>query len=320
MFVNPSINKTELHEIMNHEQEHIRQKHWIDLLMFETLRTIQWFNPAVWLYGQKIRQNHEYLADKYALKLSVSPGIYHATLLNQVFGGSVISLTNSFNYSFNKKRFKMMNHKFQSPLRKFKLLLILPIVAGIFYAFSTPRYVTSSNVENGKENEQLASTKLGNISFNGNTVYTTKHLRKVLGIEKGDVFLKEQIEKNVYGKVSDLYLNNGYLFLNIEMKDTVIVKGVTDVTLSIHEGKQWKVRKVEIKGNEKVPTSEIQKYISIQSDELFSKAKLMQSYHNLNSTGKFITEKIIPEVLPDLSTQSFTYGSVDIVFNVKEKE
>lgn len=140
VFVNPSIDETETNEIVNHEQEHIRQQHWMDLLLFEILRTMHWFNPISWLYGRLIRQNHEYLADEQALQRSSNPAIYRAALLNQMFGGPVISLANSFNYSLNKKRFNMMKQKIYSPIRKLKLLLVLPLIAGVFYAFATPEY------------------------------------------------------------------------------------------------------------------------------------------------------------------------------------
>ena len=140
VFVNPSIDETETNEIVNHELEHIRQQHWIDLLLFEILRTMQWFNPATWLYGHLIRQNHEYLADERALQRSSNPAIYRAALLNQLFGGPVISLANSFNYSLNKKRFNMMKQTISSPLRKLKLLVVLPLIAGVFYAFAAPEY------------------------------------------------------------------------------------------------------------------------------------------------------------------------------------
>ena len=140
VFVNPSIDEIETNEIVNHELEHIRQQHWIDLLLFEILRTVQWFNPAIWLYGHLIRQNHEYLADERALQRSSNPAIYRAALLNQMFGGPVISLANSFNYSLNKKRFNMMKQTISSPIRKLKLLLILPLIAGVFYAFAAPEY------------------------------------------------------------------------------------------------------------------------------------------------------------------------------------
>lgn len=140
VFVNPSIDDTETNEIVHHEREHIRQRHWIDLLLFEMLCILQWFNPLVWLYGRFIRQNHEYLADEKALQRSENPARYRAALLNQMFGGPVIQLANSFNYSLNKKRFTMMKQTISSPIRKLRLLMILPLIAGVFYAFATPEY------------------------------------------------------------------------------------------------------------------------------------------------------------------------------------
>ncbi len=158
VFVNPSIDEIETNEIVNHELEHIRQQHWIDLLLFEILRTIQWFNPAIWLYGHLIRQNHEYLADERALQRSQNPAIYRAALLNQMFGGTVISLTNSFNYSLNKKRFNMMKQIINSPIRKLKLLVVLPMIAGVFYAFATPEYkfVGAENREASQQGKTIS--------------------------------------------------------------------------------------------------------------------------------------------------------------------
>ncbi|MFY9152797.1 MAG: TonB family protein [Prolixibacteraceae bacterium] len=155
VFVNPSTDEIETREIVNHEQEHIRQKHWIDLLFFEILRAMQWFNPVIWLYGRLIRQNHEYLADEFALQRSSNPAVYRAALLNQMFGGPVISLANSFNYSLNKKRFNMMKHTIKSPFRKLKLLIVLPLIAVVFYAFAAPEYQfvqteNSMNIQEGK--------------------------------------------------------------------------------------------------------------------------------------------------------------------------
>jgi len=140
VFVNPSITDFEIKEIMNHELVHIRQKHWFDLLLVELLCMMQWFNPLVWIYVRFIRQNHEYLADEVALQRTSDPAIYRAVLLNQIVGAPVFSLTNSFNYSLNKKRFNMMKDIISSPYRKMKILLILPVFAIVLYAFAKPDY------------------------------------------------------------------------------------------------------------------------------------------------------------------------------------
>src|SRR5664280_1809865 len=140
IFINPSVSENEAEEIMNHEIVHVRQKHWFDLLLVEILRLIQWVNPFAWIYTRFIRLNHEYLADQAALQRTASPANYRAALLNQLFDSPVISLSNSFNYSLNKKRFDMMKKIITSPYRKLKVLLVLPIFAIVFYAFATPEY------------------------------------------------------------------------------------------------------------------------------------------------------------------------------------
>lgn len=151
--VNPSLTDTETREIMNHEMVHVRQRHWLDLLLTGMLCTLQWFNPVVWIYARFIRQNHEYLADEEALRTTADPALYRAALLNQIAGTPVIDLGNSFNYSLSKKRFYMMKNNVTSPARKFRLLLILPVSLMILYAFAEPEYriVTSDEVSYGTQ-------------------------------------------------------------------------------------------------------------------------------------------------------------------------
>lgn len=148
IFINPSVNKTEMEEILNHELVHVRQNHWFDLLIIELLRLLQWANPFVWIYTGFIRLNHEYLADQTALQRTTDPAIYKAALLNQLFRSQVISLTNSFNYSVNKNRFEMMKNIITSPYRKLKVLLVLPVFAVVFYSFAKPEYHYASSTGN----------------------------------------------------------------------------------------------------------------------------------------------------------------------------
>jgi TonB family protein len=159
VFINNSIPDIEKEEIINHELVHIRQHHWIDLFLAELLCIIQWFNPFAWIYMRQVRQNHEYLADNEALMRTSNPAIYRATLINQMYGSPIINLGNSFNYSLNKKRFTMMKKISGSPIRKMKILLILPVVAIIMYSFAKPEYrykadlITPVNTSSGIKQE-----------------------------------------------------------------------------------------------------------------------------------------------------------------------
>lgn len=144
VIINPSAEGEYLNEIIKHELVHIRQKHWIDLVLSEIIRIVQWFNPFAWIYISLIKENHEYLADAGALKHSPDPSVYKTALLNQIFRAPVLSASNSFSYSLNKKRFEMMKMIVTSPCRKLKTFLILPVIAAILYAFSEPVYVESA--------------------------------------------------------------------------------------------------------------------------------------------------------------------------------
>jgi TonB family protein len=140
VFVNPSVSDVETREIVNHEMVHIRQRHWADLIFAELLCIFQWFNPLTWLYVHLIRQNHEYLADEEALQRTSDPSVYRATLLNQIAGFQIFSLSNPFSYSLTKRRFNMMKNIISSPYRKLKVLFIIPVMAAILVAFAKPQY------------------------------------------------------------------------------------------------------------------------------------------------------------------------------------
>ena len=143
VFINPSVSEREAREILNHELVHLKQKHWFDLLLVEMMSLIQWMNPFVWIYSALVRQNHENLADEEALQSTSDPAGYRAALLNQVFNTRLISLSNSFNFSFYTNRFEMMKKKTYSPYRKLKLLLVLPVAAVLLFAFASPRYINA---------------------------------------------------------------------------------------------------------------------------------------------------------------------------------
>lgn len=140
VFIDSSIEDPEAEEIMNHEMVHVKQKHWMDLILVESIRIIQWINPFAWIYPVLVKQNHEFLADEEALRLTSNPANYRAAVLNQLFNTRIVRLSNSFSGSFSKKRFDMMKNIRTSPLRKLKIFIVLPVIALIFYAFAEPVY------------------------------------------------------------------------------------------------------------------------------------------------------------------------------------
>lgn len=304
VFVNPSVDKTEMREILKHEVGHISQKHWLDLLLFECLRITQWFNPVVWFYGRLIRQNHEYLADEFALNNTENPGFYKATLLNQLIGGPVISLTNSFNYSLNQKRFKMMSYKKQSSIRKLRLMIILPIMAVIFYAFSEPTYVVEHSTVKQKVDENHQNLKdekerlaVGTITWKKNTVFSSKQLTKELGIKRTDKCTIEELDDKLDETIGSLYLDRGYIFFNrrYSYSENRDKSKPVDIEITLLEGDIYKVGNILFEGEFDKSDEELKKMVALKEGELFNRSKFVHSVHLLS---KEIGKDFLPDVLP----------------------
>lgn len=126
----PNIHKrSEEHtSLLYHEQAHIRQLHFIDLIISEIALLITWFNPFTWLIYRMIKENHEHLADREVLARGIDPAFYRAHLLNQTLGVPVFSFGQSFNHSLTKKRFDMMKNSKSKRSGLVKTVIILPVL------------------------------------------------------------------------------------------------------------------------------------------------------------------------------------------------
>ncbi|OAQ37996.1 hypothetical protein A5893_16645 [Pedobacter psychrophilus] len=105
--INPNL--TNLKEIEKHELTHAKQLHSADVIFFEILAIINWFNPVCYLYKKSIKHIHEFIADEEAVKLSDKKE-YAILLFSKSFGVKPNQLTNNFfNQSLLKRRIKMLN-------------------------------------------------------------------------------------------------------------------------------------------------------------------------------------------------------------------
>ena len=92
------------HDILLHEQAHIRNHHSWDLLLVEVCSWLQWFNPAIWPLKQELQNIHEYEADEEVLRQGIDARQYQMLLIKKAVGARLYSIANSFNHSSLKKR------------------------------------------------------------------------------------------------------------------------------------------------------------------------------------------------------------------------
>ncbi len=127
------------HPILTHEQAHIRLGHSWDILLLESVCTLQWFNPLVWMLARDLRAVHEYEADKAVLDLGIDATRYQQLLVIKAFGTRLQSVTNSLSHGSLKDRIIMMTKTKSSGLLMLKGLF-LPLFMGIaVVAFAKPK-------------------------------------------------------------------------------------------------------------------------------------------------------------------------------------
>lgn len=121
-------------EIINHHEDvHVRQLHSLDILLFEAIAILNWFNPVVYLYKKALKDNHEFLADEAAANHQGDKETYSLLLLSAAFKVSPQALTNSFftKQSLIKKRIYMLHKEKSKKAAVLKYGIYLPLFSGM---------------------------------------------------------------------------------------------------------------------------------------------------------------------------------------------
>ncbi|HEX9827277.1 MAG TPA: M56 family metallopeptidase, partial [Flavobacteriaceae bacterium] len=136
--------------ILQHEQVHVEQKHTLDLLFFELLRIVFWFNPFVYIYQSRIVELHEYIADAKSVEHQ-NKAEYYQNLLSQVFDTQHISfVTPFFKQSLIKKRIIMISKSKSKQINLFKYALLIPMIFAILV------YISCTDEKNQQEGLDLS--------------------------------------------------------------------------------------------------------------------------------------------------------------------
>lgn len=159
----------------------------------------------------------------------------------------------------------------------------------------------------------------GNINFIGNTKYSTEMLNGILAIKKGDIYnkktLQTRLEMNQNGRdIASLYLDDGYLFFNIDQVEKQVYNDTIDLDLIMREGPQATIDKITVRGNEKTNDKVILREIRTKPGQKFSRSEIIRTNRELSQLGYFDPEKIGVQPKPDP-----VKGTVDIEYTVIER-
>ena len=161
----------------------------------------------------------------------------------------------------------------------------------------------------------------GNIAWRGNTKYSDSILTTILGINKGDVYNIDILNKGLGkqlspegGDISGLYMDDGYLFFRTEAIETAVYNDTIDYEIRVIEGPQATIKNVHITGNDKTKEHVIRREIRTIPGEKFRRSDLIRSQREIAQLNYFNQEKIGINPRPNQED-----GTVDIDYSLEEK-
>ncbi|MES2679291.1 MAG: outer membrane protein assembly factor BamA [Bacteroidota bacterium] len=187
------------------------------------------------------------------------------------------------------------------------------VVKDTVYFVSDKRVVIDITVDEGHK------YYFGKFKWFGNSKYRSGQLDTILAIKEGDTYdqskLDQRLMMNPNGfDISSLYLDDGYLFFQVNPQESNIHNDTIDFDILMFEGKQAIINKVTVKGNDKTNDHVIYREIVTRPGQLFRRRDIIRTIRELSQLGYFNPEKITPVPIPNQAD-----GTVDIEYTVEEK-
>ncbi len=135
------------------------------------------------------------------------------------------------------------------------------------------------------------------ITWVGNTKYTSEDLSRRLRIKKGDAYNRALLDKNIHydptgADISALYQDDGYLFSQIIPVEVNIENDSIDIEMRVYEGKQARIGKVSISGNTRTNDHVIMRELKTLPGQLYSRDDVYRSLRELQQLQYFDQENL----------------------------
>ena len=172
---------------------------------------------------------------------------------------------------------------------------------------------------------------VGTFVMTGNRQFSTDQLADVLSLRhprsapgtrpdstQPAVPFNRKAWEDALGKVEALYRNNGYIYVEVDPKETrrVAPDGThyIDLQWQIREGQLATINRINIVGNDVTHERVIREAIVLIPGAVFSQERLIRSYQNIANLGFFSQPMPFPDIEPSANGKD-----VDITFKVEEK-
>ena len=160
---------------------------------------------------------------------------------------------------------------------------------------------------------------LGNVTFSGNSIFTSEQLQRIFSYKTGDRYDAVGINKKVSGSekdddISTLYMDRGYLFARAIPVEKSVKNDTIDLDIKIYEGVQATLNKVIINGNTEAHDHILYRELRTKPGDLFSKSDIKRTMMELAGLGYLEPTQIVPDIQPNPEN-----NTVDVEWKVAPK-
>lgn len=167
------------------------------------------------------------------------------------------------------------------------------------------RFIITINIE---ENEQYY---VGDVSFTGNSIFSTQQLSRVLKYKSGDVYDLSKVEET-YQELFGVYADEGYIYCSIAPNENAR-NSFIDIEYVIEESSPATINRVIITGNYSTRENVIRRELRTIPGEIFRRSDVIRSLREVFNLGFFDNVEPLTGV-PDDS------GRIDLIYKLTEKE
>jgi outer membrane protein insertion porin family len=135
--------------------------------------------------------------------------------------------------------------------------------------------------------------RLGEFKVEGNSIFSEDQIRAVIGLNKGDIADGEKVSKGLFENLKKFYGQQGFIEYTAEpvptFKDNPANpnEGIVDFTVTIDEGKQFSLRRLEFVGNTFTRDNVLRREVLINEGDIYNDVYWEYSVVKLNQLGYF---------------------------------
>ena len=164
--------------------------------------------------------------------------------------------------------------------------------------------------------------RIGEMKIEGNSIFSEPTIRAVIGLSKGDVANGEKIGKALFENLKKYYGAQGFIEYTAEPTPTFKDnpqkpdEGIVDFLITIEEGKQFSLRRLEFIGNTFTRDNVLRREVLLNEGDIYNQSLWEYSIIKLNQLGYF--DPIDKEKDADFKTNE-EEATVDLNLKVTER-